>query len=637
MLIMYTSQCMANRVDSLIATLPTITNDSTRLEMLHTITLSLQHTPRQEEYARQMIAEAHRLHHEEKECIGIYLLMLYYYNNYDDTDSLELWQRQLKPIALKIKDYRDYFDAKKLIINNHVYSRHYELAINEAKAMAEEAEQYNYMDGMASAYLCLANAYCETRQLGNEYEALMKIYNRLEDFHHFNTKAGTLELLIEYAFHSKLHSNMNEYLDAYEALLNEQKSPKRLSEDVYRFHRLYAVLFRIYLYSQTKEYEKAKRYVAEAKRFGHEVEMHPYQVLALYAQQTYYLAIDQPQHALALNDSTAQILQGNELYETFIQRQLRYRGNILYKMARFEEAVQCYERYRQVNDSDEQVISELQLEEFQRQRHRDELLLKQSQLKELTVWLLLSIALILIGSFFFYYRHIQRLRLELKESKRETREQTIYAQRANEMKGIFLNDLRQHISKPIHTVISLSQSLTHSTTLTDSQRRKTCETIQLKTQQLIRLVTSVLDLSRLEAGMTKWQLGDCDLCTILNQAIDEVSLHHPEVTITRSEKLPEVIINSDSKRLMQLFSSCLVVPSTPPPSSLSIQVEVGKKSVKINILHSPLADVKNTCEETTIRHEINRLTIQYFHGTYKISPNDASIPWIEITYPFDLR
>lgn len=619
--------------DSLVALLPTLPHDSLRLEVLHEITLNLQHTPAQESYARQLIAEAQLQQNDAQLCAGLYLLMLYYYNNTDDTDSLLHWLGQLKPVALRIHDYRDYFDGKKLVINNYIYSQQYEYAIAQALEMAREAEEKAYIDGTAAAYFCLANAYNETGRLQEEKQALQKIRQLFPQLHYTNIKLGTTELLIEYAHRSNDTLSLGSYLEEYEQLLDECEAASADRAPIYTLHRLYAAAYRIYCHTLRQEFKEAARHIAQVERLATAKEMHPYQLLAIDAMQCYYMATGLPETALQLNDSVIHYLLHEEGYTASIARPLRRRGEILIQLGAYQRALACYERSVQVQDSINQSISQKQLEEFQRMHHLDLLLQRQSDLKEREQWILLGLCLLLIAVCLIYYRHIQRINQALHAAKRDTEASLQCAQRANETKGIFLADLRQHISKPIHTVVSLSKQLASSPRLSTSERASIQHTITSYTQQLIRLINGVLDLSRLEAGMTKWQLASCDLMQVLQQAVNEVQLHHPELQIDFQSSIGPWEVTTDAKRLMQVFSTCLYLPYAPVHLVPSITAGPCEEGLRIRIDRSSLADAGNRGEESSICHEVNRLTLIYFGGSYRVSSADDSTPWIEITYP----
>ena len=623
----------ATPTDSLIALLPTLPHDSLRLEVLHEITLNLQHTPAQESYARQLIAEAELQQNDSQRCAGLYLLMLYYYNNTDDTDSLLHWLSQLKPVALRIHDYRDYFDSKKLVINNYIYSQQYEYAIALAEEMALEAKEKAYIDGTAAAYFCLANAYNETGRLKEESIALKQIHNLFPQLRYTNIKLGTCELLIEHAHRSGDTVALGNYLDEYEALLDECEAASADRASIYAIHRLYAASYRIYYHTLRQEFKLAEQQMAKVEQLSANEEIHPYQLLALDAQQAFYLATQRPALALQLNDSVMHHLVQEEGYSASIAHPMRRRGEIMSQLGKYKQALACYERLVEIQDSISQDISEKQVAEFQRLHHLDILLQHQQELKEREQWILLVLCLLLLAVCLIYYRHIQRINRALYRAKRETEEALQCAQRANETKSIFLADLRQHISKPIHTVVALSKQLADNPQLTDQERSATQQTITRYTQQLIRLVNGVLDLSRLEAGMTKWQLSSCDLLQVLHQAIDEVQLHHPEMQINYSSRVEQWPAHTDPKRLMQLFSSCLYQPYAASHPVPSVEVTPCSEGIRIRITPSSLADTANSCEESTIRHDINHRTLTYFGGTYCISPDGVPTPWIEITYP----
>lgn len=79
-------------------------------------------------------------------CSSTYFKILYYYNK-EKIDSVSKLVDYVKPIAERMKYYRLYFNAQKLLIYTYIYSEKYEYAINEALEMLKIAEELDNVDG----------------------------------------------------------------------------------------------------------------------------------------------------------------------------------------------------------------------------------------------------------------------------------------------------------------------------------------------------------------------------------------------------------------------------------------------------------------------------------------------------------
>lgn len=76
------------------------------------------------------------------------------------------------------------------------------------------------------------------------------------------------------------------------------------------------------------------------------------------------------------------------------------------------------------------------------------------------------------------------------------------------------------------------------------------------------LVNNVLDLSRLEADMMKYQLTDYDIVQLCNDAICSAQMQRSNLHIHFQKSVNEYIIHTDCNRMMQIITSTLTGFST---------------------------------------------------------------------------
>ena len=63
---------------------------------------------------------------------------------------------------------------------------------------------------------------------------------------------------------------------------------------------------------------------------------------------------------------------------------------------------------------------------------------------------------------------------------------------------------------------------------------------------------------------------------------------------------------------------------------------VKHEMLSMRISNSPLADPEFNSQEVSIRHDINRLLLQHFGGSYNITADEQERPVINFTYPLDI-
>lgn len=68
--------------------------------------------------------------------------------------------------------------------------------------------------------------------------------------------------------------------------------------------------------------------------------------------------------------------------------------------------------------------------------------------------------------------------------------------------------------------------------------------------------------------------------------------------------------------------------------SLYLERDTQRELFVFRVVNSPLADPALQTQKAEVRHSINRLTIEYFKGTYTIEPNTPEGPVLTFTYPY---
>lgn len=118
------------------------------------------------------------------------------------------------------------------------------------------------------------------------------------------------------------------------------------------------------------------------------------------------------------------------------------------------------------------------------------------------------------------------------------------------------------IRVPLHSVVGFSQLITTDTDINEKSRKEYSEIIQQNTEKLMSLVNNVLDLSRLEADMMKYQLTDYDIVQLCNDAICSAQMQRSNLHIHFQKSVNEYIIHTDCNRMMQIITSTLTGFST---------------------------------------------------------------------------
>lgn len=264
-----------------------------------------------------------------------------------------------------------------------------------------------------------------------------------------------------------------------------------------------------------------------------------------------------------------------------------------------------------------------------------------------TFSLIYSVLIIVLGGFFFFIitstlRIMQLYRIE-RINREKTKELLSKTEDINTIKAQFLQEISYKIRTPLNSVMGLSEVLANNPELIDADGIKlVSETIQSNSQKLQQLVNAVLDLSRLESGMMKYNLSDYSLSQICQDAISIVRMHSEfsalEIPFDNKIGTASDIIHTDVSRLTQILSEMLDTPGRQSSdeqdgskSSTHLTLEICKENntnLRIVIKNSPMTLDAEEDSLNYIRQKIAQLFIEHFGGTFSIQTED-----IVVTYP----
>ena len=185
--------------------------------------------------------------------------------------------------------------------------------------------------------------------------------------------------------------------------------------------------------------------------------------------------------------------------------------------------------------------------------------MKQAEYENKVRWLTFASAMVLFIIILVFTVRTLYFRSLLRKDEAETRAASELARKANHMKDIFLKNIVDDIKVPLDSVVHLSKLLSvERDTLSIEQRTEYSSSITVNAERLIILVNNVLDLSRLESGMMRFD------------------------------------------------------------------VQSYEQEIKLVVTGSPLS-ASSPDRLRQIQHDINRLFIEIFHGSYTIESEETCI------------
>lgn len=619
--------------DSLLNLLNTLPQDSSRLKVLYSLAYLEPMSPSCPYYLGKLLEEATRQNNKKYQCFAMYAHVVYYFNRQDE-DNAVVWMNKLTPLALKHKFYNLYFQAKRAEITVRILKQKIEYSISEAQEMYALASKLKHAEGMSSAKLCLMTAYLLSGRYTKGMEAGFESYRLLPPTASLDVRMNVLQE-IALASVSLKDEKVTTYLQEYRKVLDAIKEENKLRS----YDGSYLLLESLYAdyYLSIGNLDKARSYFKEMDRYFSPTSYIPSRGLYYYTYFHYYRIKKEYDKSLAFADSAVSLLSkvsdnGGINYKI-------ERTSTLAEAGRLDEAIPLFRSLLAEKDSFYRHLSLSQMNEIHQMLNMEDLLLEKEQHKSLihgiSLALIIIALLILIPSTFRIYC----VRRKLKKEEEEIRRLSRIAEEANEVKSHFLENMSYNIRIPLNNVLGFSQLMTTNPDEVDAnQWKEYSEIIQTNSTELIQLVNDVLDLSRLEAGRTKWQIQDHDILPLCLDIIHIAEMRsEKQIEIEFRTKIESQSLQVDITRFTQVLLSGLTY--TDPCEEkrkiiFFLQRDEANNRLVFRILNSPLADSALQTQKVEVRHSINRLILAYFKGTYTIQPETPEGPTVLFTYPY---
>lgn len=622
--------------DSLLQILDTIPANANRLELLYSLAVQDPMSSSCVDYFGQLLQESVQQENIEYQCLAMYGHVIYYYNHQEE-DSTEVWMNKLAVIALKHKFYNWYFEGKRAEITMHIIKRKIEYSITQADEMYKLAHTLNHPSGMYNAKLCLMNAYLMSARFKEGEKAGFEAYQLIPEDATLEARKSVLQE-ITLACSSTQNSEFLKYLIEFNSVL-DQLSEKADNPQSKPYNSSYLLLESLYAdyYLNIGNLNEARKHLKKMDGYFSPTDYIPCRGLYFNVYSHYYQIVRMYDKALACSDSAINLL--SDVSESGGTPYQLKRAAILTDAGRTDEAILLFQNTLAKKDSFYRALSVSQIDEIYQMRNMDNLLLEKEQHKTMThyiVLLLIAIALLTLipSTFRIYYS-----RKRLKREEEEIRKMTLIAEEANEVKNRFLTNMSYNIRIPLNNVLGFSQLMTiDPSSVDDDEWKEYSDIIQANSTELIQLVNDVLDLSRLEAGKTKWNIQEYDAIVLCSEIMSMLRMKgENNIHVDFRTDIDTQPLTIDTSRFTQVIMSTLSYadPRTEERNiSFTLHRDPQKKLLTFHIANSPLADPQLQTQKVEVRHNINRLTITHFGGTYTIEPNTPEGPTMIITYPY---
>ena len=630
-----TAQAMTVK-DSLVQVLDTIPANKTRLNVLYLLAYQDPMSPSCLNYLDRLLKEAAVQEDIEYQCLAMYAYVVYYFNHQDGKNT-KLWMDKLTEISLKHKYYNTYFSAKRAEILMHIIEHKIEYSITQAEEMYRLASQTNNTQGMRYAKLCLMNAYLMSARYKEGENAGFEAYRLLPATASLEERKDILQE-ISLACASIESEESLKYLKEFEIVLDKM-SRQEAKFKLRIHHTSYLLLETLYAnyYLQNGHIDEARIHLKKMNEYFSPTDYIPCRGLYYDVYAQYYRITQMYDKALIYADSAINLLSGvsdNNGLDYRIKR-----AGILADAGRTDEAIPLLRNLLAKKDTFYQHLSTSQMEEIYEMKKIDELLLEKEKHRSIIQTIELALITIALISLIPATIRIFYVKKRLKKEEEEIKKMTQIAEEANEVKSHFLSNMSYDIRSTLNNVLGFSQLMTQDpNSIETAQWKEYSEIVQTNSTELIQLVNDILDLSRLEAGKTKWQVQEYDIIPLCSDIVSIAQMRNKgKIQIDFKTTIKEQASQLDITRFTQVIVSTLIYPvpcDLQRHVTFSLYCNEQEKLLVFRIINTPLADAEFQIRKTDVRHRINRLTIEYFGGTYTVISNLKEEPTIIITYPY---
>lgn len=585
-------------------------------------------------YLGKLLEEATELKDEENQCLAMYAYVVYYYNHQDENNTT-VWMNKLALVALKSKHYNYYFAGKRADIAMHTIKHKIEYSITEAEEMYKVAKKQDNVQGMISAKLCLMTAYLMTARFKEGEEAGFEAYHLLPTDASLAERARVLQE-ITLACSSTKNKKIMSYIKEYESILDQLSQDsyeEKINEKDYLFIE---VLYADY-YLDMNDLDKVRIHLKKMDRYYSPSNFKTYKGLYHNVYSRYYRITKEYDKALEHSRKTIEFL--SDLSDDGgLNHRIRQAG-ILADMGRIDESVSLFKNLLAQKDSFYNELSTSQMDEIYQMKNLDDLVLKKEERKKKIHYIGFILIAVTLSILIPAAIRIFRLRKKLMKEEKKIHQLNQVTEEANEMKGNFLANMSYNIRVSLNNVLGFSQIITQENeNISDEEWKDYSEIIQSNSEELINMVNNVLDLSRLEAGKTKWQIQEYDIIILCSDVMSMLRMQNGEnVEVNFQTDIESQLLQVDVARFTQVLLSTLAYPDSCDKKrviSFTLLRDETGKSLIFRIENSPIADPDFQNSKVEIRHNMNRLTIEYFKGTYSVISDAEKENMIVFTYPY---
>lgn len=558
-----------------------------------------------------------------------------YYRHYKymaDTAQMNKALRKLETVSKKYKIYNLYFAAWGDILQFSTVRGDTEYVLLEAQRMEEEARKLDNVTGIYYSLLTTARALRASKQ---EEKAVEKYRKALEIPSLPKIDRATVynEISTIYLLHEEYDKTLSE-LNMQRSMMKQALRENPKLAEMYRDKLLDMELSYCSVYLDLLELDTMLIHLKQAQKYFSSNTLFSYKIKYHLMWAGYYCMRGQWDKSFSEYDTALSLFDDTQPLFKMTVRIIK--GNALRIAKRYREAADNYRIGVLEMDSLNRDVLRLHEEAHQANFIIRQALLDRTKAERRYNLILTTLVIIFIAALVTLLIRAIYVRRELLCSEHETREALQTVEAANKMKEVFLRNITSQIREPLNLVVGFAELLSTEKGLTEEQMQEYATLTKKSAERLSQLIFDVLDLSRLESGMMKFTMEDCDAVQLCRDAKMAVEMQTSNaVHLEFRTKLEMQKIYTDQGRFMRLLISVLCTPAGYKGLAVvEYELTGADDMLTITVYGSPLLETPaEGASSGEIKHDINRLFLETFGGTYHVT-DDGGKKQIIMTYPY---
>ncbi len=547
-----------------------------------------------------------------------------YYRHRSDIKQIENLLPELKEKGVKAYLLNAYFKAWGGLIDLWTVSGHTEMVMQETDRMLQEAKEYKWERGTVIALIAKARTYA----IIDQYEEAIKMNLETLKLTILSTweRGSTYRDLSQYYLAEKRYDEaidaLNKYKEYVELLVIE--NPRNKGTFLIYFLELELRFAEIYIHKA--ETDQIKKHLELAKKLEPEKSLFSLKMTYHSFCATYYRMISDKDNCYRMF---------GEVINDFNGIQSLTELSILVDMAEaqtyfgdYEKAAKLYGEIISRRDSVYKDIIANHEDIHNANRDIQNALVDKARNEGYINAIFIAIAVVsLIFVIIILLRNLKVRRI-FKHSREGVKKALAIAENENKLKENFLRNITNRINEPLTRIVELSDSLTHYKELTQEEQKRNSEEIQKDATYLIRLVVSVLDLSRMEAGMSKLGDNTYKLSSLFNNLKTRLDEEIEVLPVEFGNIDSEAEIKTDEQQFLRMIVGLVANHrSYIEPKTVTISSTKNDNNILITLSCSHY-EQNVEFKENHVIHTLNHLFIEHYGGTYELTQQD-----VRISYP----